>query len=412
MLVNRNDREDFVKVLDFGISKDLDLAVGAALTRPDVAIGTPAYMAPEQAAGKAADALTDVYAVGGLLYEMLTGTPPCSGDDAIEVLQRKATEDRGRSASCAPSCRATCRSWSCARWPAPPATGSWSMTALKEQVLACLAALEGAPTRGPSGALTTPRLPLGSADTAIAHRRDPRTAARGASPARPPGAARPLSSGCCSPGPRWSGVRLPAGRGPPRRGAERGARGRRGRDAAAAPAAPPAPPPLPIALAPAPPPSPPVSPAMDDEPRKALAAEARHAVAPEPAAAVLHTPAAHHTSPAAGGELRTGKTTSGLPRRRPRPARRHDDDPEPRTVGLRLRRLPGGDPPGRQAIAAGAEISGRLLVGDVYFHLERYREALREYNAAVARDPTDTSAHRRRDLAREKAGQAAQGDAP
>ncbi len=90
MLVNRNDEADFVKVLDFGISKDLDLAVGAALTRPDIAIGTPAYMAPEQAAGKAADALTDVYAVGGLLYEMLTAVPPCTGDDAIEVLQRKA----------------------------------------------------------------------------------------------------------------------------------------------------------------------------------------------------------------------------------------------------------------------------------------------------------------------------------
>ena len=67
---------------------------------------------------------------------------------------------------------------------------------------------------------------------------------------------------------------------------------------------------------------------------------------------------------------------------------------------------------GRQAIAAGAEINGRLLVGDVYFYLERYREALREYNAAVARDPSDTSARKRRDLAREKAGQAAQGDAP
>ena len=60
MLVNRKGEDDFVKVLDFGISKDLDLARasdGAALTRPDIAIGTPEYMAPEQAAGQAADAL-------------------------------------------------------------------------------------------------------------------------------------------------------------------------------------------------------------------------------------------------------------------------------------------------------------------------------------------------------------------
>ena len=96
MLVNRKGEDDFVKVLDFGISKDLDLAQGehgAALTRPDVAIGTPVYMAPEQAAGRPANALTDVYAVGGLLYEMLTGCPPCAGTDAIDVLHKKANED-------------------------------------------------------------------------------------------------------------------------------------------------------------------------------------------------------------------------------------------------------------------------------------------------------------------------------
>jgi len=96
MLVNRKAEEDFVKVLDFGISKDLDLAAGdnrVALTRPDVAIGTPVYMSPEQAAGRPADALTDVYAIGGLLYEMLTGCPPCAGTDAIDVLHKKAHED-------------------------------------------------------------------------------------------------------------------------------------------------------------------------------------------------------------------------------------------------------------------------------------------------------------------------------
>ena len=87
--------DDFVKVLDFGISKDLDSATaigGAALTRPDVAIGTPVYMSPEQAAGKPADALTDVYAVGGLLYEMLTGCPPCAGDGR----DRRAAQEGAR----------------------------------------------------------------------------------------------------------------------------------------------------------------------------------------------------------------------------------------------------------------------------------------------------------------------------
>ena len=50
-------------------------------------------MSPEQAAGRPADALTDVYAIGGLLYEMLTGCPPCAGTDAIDVLHKKAHED-------------------------------------------------------------------------------------------------------------------------------------------------------------------------------------------------------------------------------------------------------------------------------------------------------------------------------
>ena len=101
MLVNRKDDDDFVKVLDFGISRNMDLEQSgdnvpgrrAGLTRPDVAVGTPVYMSPEQAAGMRADALTDVYAVGGLLYEMLTATPPCVGDDVLAVLNKKATED-------------------------------------------------------------------------------------------------------------------------------------------------------------------------------------------------------------------------------------------------------------------------------------------------------------------------------
>src|SRR6185437_10928238 len=136
-VIHRDLKPANVMVVDFGISKDLDLAVGAALTRPDVAIGTPAYMAPEQAAGKAADVLTDVYAVGGLLYEMLTTTPPCVGDDAIEVLQRKASEDPRPIGELRPDIPRDVQKLVMRALARAPGERHWSMTALKEQILAC-----------------------------------------------------------------------------------------------------------------------------------------------------------------------------------------------------------------------------------------------------------------------------------
>jgi serine/threonine protein kinase len=88
---------DFVKVLDFGIAKSLDVEdestrAGRRLTRPGVAMGTPEYMAPEQAAGKPADPRSDIYAVGSIMYEMLTAAPPYDGDNVMEVLHKKANE--------------------------------------------------------------------------------------------------------------------------------------------------------------------------------------------------------------------------------------------------------------------------------------------------------------------------------
>jgi eukaryotic-like serine/threonine-protein kinase len=94
-LVSRETGPDFVKILDFGIAKSaaLENADGRTLTQPGIAMGTPVYMAPEQATGMAVDARIDIYAVGTILYEMLTGQPPIDGDDVLEVLTRKATED-------------------------------------------------------------------------------------------------------------------------------------------------------------------------------------------------------------------------------------------------------------------------------------------------------------------------------
>jgi len=84
-----------VKIIDFGIVKlvgDAAAAYGAsALTNTGLVVGTPAYMAPEQALGRPIDARTDVYAVGVILFEMLTGRAPFVGTDVHSVLRMHVT---------------------------------------------------------------------------------------------------------------------------------------------------------------------------------------------------------------------------------------------------------------------------------------------------------------------------------
>ncbi|MEO6777184.1 MAG: serine/threonine-protein kinase [Kofleriaceae bacterium] len=78
-LVNRDDEHDFVKLLDFGISKIIDTAEQMAatkLTTTGMVMGTPLYMAPEQATGAPAERGVDIYACGVILFEMLSGRPP------------------------------------------------------------------------------------------------------------------------------------------------------------------------------------------------------------------------------------------------------------------------------------------------------------------------------------------------
>jgi serine/threonine protein kinase len=97
LILRRDQQRDYVKVLDFGIAKsgndaDLNESLGGQrrLTHPGMTMGTPEYMAPEQASGKPADPRSDVYAVGGLLYEMLSGKPPYEGSNFMEILHKKA----------------------------------------------------------------------------------------------------------------------------------------------------------------------------------------------------------------------------------------------------------------------------------------------------------------------------------
>ena len=77
-----------VKLLDFGLARPVDAALldTTVLTLPGVLLGTPRYMAPEQARGLEVDARTDLFAIGALLFEMLSGRPAFNGPSAIEAL--------------------------------------------------------------------------------------------------------------------------------------------------------------------------------------------------------------------------------------------------------------------------------------------------------------------------------------
>ncbi|HYN83320.1 MAG TPA: protein kinase [Gemmatimonadaceae bacterium] len=80
-------------VTDFGIARAVGVAGGDQLTQTGIAIGTPAYMSPEQAAGdRELDARSDVYALGCVLYEMLAGQPPFTGRTAQALLARHAID--------------------------------------------------------------------------------------------------------------------------------------------------------------------------------------------------------------------------------------------------------------------------------------------------------------------------------
>ena len=94
MVGDRRNTKDFVKVLDFGIAKLQDGVADANSfqTVAGVVCGTPEYMSPEQARGDKLDGRTDLYALGIILYQLLTNRLPFEGESALGVVTKHLTE--------------------------------------------------------------------------------------------------------------------------------------------------------------------------------------------------------------------------------------------------------------------------------------------------------------------------------
>jgi hypothetical protein len=112
ILVDQEDDPDFAKILDFGIAKFRDdahpeestglLTQDAKLTQHGVTIGTPTYIAPEQAYGQPIDGRADLYSLSVMLYEMIVGQPPFDADEVGTLLRMHVSNEVPRFEDVAP----------------------------------------------------------------------------------------------------------------------------------------------------------------------------------------------------------------------------------------------------------------------------------------------------------------------
>jgi eukaryotic-like serine/threonine-protein kinase len=125
-----------VKVCDFGIARLTDQQQ-TDLTAPHTAIGTSAYMAPEQASGTAVDARTDLYALGCVMYAMLTGHPPFTGDNPLTVLWQHQHQPAPSVASLRPNTPADLEALIARLLAKNPADRPATATEVRDRLRAC-----------------------------------------------------------------------------------------------------------------------------------------------------------------------------------------------------------------------------------------------------------------------------------
>ena len=194
MIVDPNTPYEILKVMDFGLAKLVGTESQtnmrlSAVSNTDFAVGTPGYMCPEQARGDDMDHRGDLYSVGVILYELLTGQLPFAGKSTMDVLLAHAVEPPPAFALLGAGRLAPPEVEEVVQWclAKDPADRPSSARELAERFETCLAAAEGA-FRGDSGA-AAPRMPSDATYPPTQHHRAAARADRlGPADASPPAA--------------------------------------------------------------------------------------------------------------------------------------------------------------------------------------------------------------------------------
>jgi serine/threonine-protein kinase len=143
-VAQRGGVPDFIKVLDFGLAKHFDKAqahAGHSITMGNVMSGTPAYMSPEVLSQKEhIDGRSDIYAMGCILYELLTGKPPFVAGAVIELLRLHIDKTPEPPSTKMPSVPADLEAVIMRALAKDPAERQQSAAQLRRELLACACA--------------------------------------------------------------------------------------------------------------------------------------------------------------------------------------------------------------------------------------------------------------------------------